>query len=49
MIYIHQELQIGKVSKIESDKFGLSKKAYITRTSNLDDIRFVSVLIRKAK
>lgn len=42
-------ITIGKVSKIESDKFGLSKKAYITRTSDLDDIRFVSVLIRKTK
>lgn len=39
-------ITIGKVEKIEDDNFGISKKVYIKHISNLDNIRFVSVLIR---
>ena len=39
-------ITIGTIEKIEEDKFGISKKAYIKHAGNLDNIRFVSVLIR---
>lgn len=39
-------IMIGKIEKIEDDKFGISKKIYIKHASNLDNIRFVSVLLR---
>ena len=39
---------IGYVDKVENDKFGISKRAYIKHKSNLDNIRFVSVLIRSS-
>ena len=39
-------ITIGKVEKIEDDNFGISKKVYVKHISNLDNIRFVSVLIR---
>ena len=39
-------ITIGTIEKIEDDKFGISKKAYIKHAGNLDKIRFVSVLIR---
>ncbi len=40
-------INIGHVEKIENDKFGISKKAYIHPSSNLDNLRFVFVLKRK--
>ena len=40
---------IGYVTKIENDKFGISKRAYVEHKSNLDNIRFVSVLIRSSE
>lgn len=39
-------ITIGTIEYIENDKFGISKKAYVKHSSNLDNIRFVSVLIR---
>ena len=39
-------ITIGKVEKIEDDNFGISKKVCVKHISNLDNIRFVSVLIR---
>lgn len=39
---------IGKVNKIESDKFKTSKKAYIKSNVNFDNLRFVTVLEREA-
>ena len=38
---------IGKISKIENDEYGLSKKALIEAQTDLNNIRFVSVLSRK--
>lgn len=40
---------IGTVEKIDYDKFGISKKVYIKHSGDLDNIRFVSVLIRGIK
>ena len=40
---------IGKVKKIESDKFGLSKKAIVEHVGDLNNIRFVSVLVRRSQ
>ena len=37
---------VGTIDKIEDDKFGISKKAYIKHSGDLDNIRFVAVLIR---
>lgn len=42
-------IPIGNVLKIDYDKFGISKKVYINHTGDLDNIRFVSVLIRGIK
>lgn len=39
-------ITIGKVEKIMDDNFGISKKVYVKHISNLNNIRFVSVLIR---
>jgi len=39
-------ITIGTIDKIENDKFGISKKAYVKHSGDLDNIRFVSVLIR---
>lgn len=39
-------ITIGQIEKIEDEIFGLSKKAYVKHISDLDNIRFVSVLIR---
>lgn len=39
-------ITIGKVEKIVDDNFGISKKVYVKHISNLDNIRFVSVLTR---
>ena len=38
---------IGKVKKIELDNYGSSKKILVESTSNINNIRFVSVLKRK--
>ena len=38
---------IGKISKIENDEYGLSKQALIEAQTDLNNIRFVSVLSRK--
>ena len=40
-------IDIGYIEKIENDKFGISKKAYLKPKSNLDNLRFVLVLKRK--
>ncbi len=40
-------IDIGHVEKIENDKYGISKKAYINPSSDLDNLRFVFVLKRK--
>jgi len=37
---------IGEVEKIESDVYGISKKVYVKHISDLNNIRFVAVLIR---
>lgn len=42
-------IPIGKVKKIESDKFGLSKKAIIEHIGDLNNIRFVSILARRTQ
>lgn len=42
-------ITIGYIEKIENDKFGISKKAYIKHSGDLDNVRFVSVLIRGGK
>lgn len=39
-------ITIGYVNKIDYDKFGISKKAYIKYSSDLENVRFVSVLMR---
>lgn len=39
-------ISIGTIEKIEYDKFGTSKKAYVKHISDLDSIRFVAVLNR---
>lgn len=39
-------INIGTIDKIEDDKFGISKKAYVKHSGDLNNIRFVSVLIR---
>jgi len=39
-------LTIGEVSIIEDDYYGISKKIYVKHISELDNIRFVSVLKR---
>ena len=38
---------IGKISKIENDEYGISKKTYVEPTASIDNVRFVSVLSRK--
>lgn len=38
---------IGKISKIENDEYGVSKKMYVEPTAQIDNVRFVSVLSRK--
>lgn len=38
---------IGKVSRIENDEYGTSKKLFIESQTNMNDIRFVGVLSRK--
>ena len=40
-------IAIGKVKKIELDNYGSSKKLLVESTSNINNIRFVSVLKRK--
>lgn len=42
-------ITIGTISKIDHDKFGISKKAYIKHKGDFDDLRFVAVLIRGAE
>lgn len=42
-------IAIGRIEKIEDDKFGISKKAYIRHIGDFDNIRFVSVLMRGTK
>lgn len=39
-------ITIGVIERIEIDKFGISKKAYVKHTASFDNVRFVSVLIR---
>ena len=39
-------ITVGHIYKIDNDKFGISKKAYIKHDGDLDNIHFVSVLIR---
>lgn len=38
---------IGKISKIENDEYGISKKAFVESQADINNIRFVSVLSRK--
>lgn len=38
---------IGEVSKVENDEYGVSKKAFIESQSDINNIRFVSILSRK--
>lgn len=38
---------VGKINKIESDKYGTSKKAIVETLSDLNNLRFVTVLSRK--
>jgi len=38
---------IGKVNNVTLDQYGISQKLHITPSYDLDNIRFVSVLIRK--
>jgi len=42
-------IAIGTIERIDHDKFGISKKAYIKHSGDLDNIRFVAVLIRGNK
>lgn len=37
---------IGKITNIVSDKYGISKKAYVSSSVDFDSLRFVSVLSR---
>lgn len=39
-------ITVGTIDRIEDDKFGISKKAYVKHSGNLENIRFVLVLIR---
>lgn len=39
---------IGNIEKIESDKYGVSKRAYVKSQVDFDNLRFVSVLEREA-
>lgn len=39
---------IGVISKVESDKYGVSKKAYVSSKVDFENLRFVSVLEREA-
>ena len=39
-------ITVGKVNKIEHDKFGISKKVIIKPSASLENIRYVSVLLR---
>lgn len=38
---------IGKISKIENDEYGISRKAFVESQTDINNIRFVSVLSRK--
>lgn len=38
---------IGQVSKIENDEYGVSKKIYVESKTQIDNVRFVSILSRK--
>lgn len=42
-------ITIGTIEKIDHDKFGISKKAYIKHKGDFDNLRFVAVLIRGAE
>lgn len=39
-------ITIGTIERIDNDKFGISKKAYVRPSGDFDNIRFVVVLIR---
>lgn len=39
-------ITIGHIERIDHDKFGISKKAYIKHKGDFDNLRFVAVLIR---
>lgn len=40
---------IGQISKIEDDEYGIGKKAYVQSKTQIDNIRYVSVLSRSVK
>jgi len=40
-------ITIGKITKVENNKYGVGKKAYVTSEVDFDNLRFVSILERE--